>query len=270
MPDILYFVTPKLDTPGIRDLNQAAESLGISYENLLLGDPGTPSALVHAKHAIYRFGPKSVKQMVALREFLGSSSAAREVTAVLSAFDKCESYNILSSRGVAMPKSRVINDSNSSPFMPVVIKPAIGNQGNGVVLARSDEDYLRIARDYLSDGRFLAQEYIAESKSSDKRLIVANGTVLAAMKRTAAEGDFRANLHLGGSAQIYTPSSQEVKQAVDACVALDLRLGGVDIIDSNSGPLVLEVNPSPGFGISGIIGMDVAKKVVQTYLKGGS
>lgn len=182
----------------------------------------------------------------------------------LDTFDKCISYVKLKSMSISQPLSEVRTVAGEITDLPVVIKPPIGNQGNGVELIKTKDDFINLEREYFEKyGRLLIQAYIPESKGSDKRLIIVDDECVASMKRTASSGDFRANLHQGGSAVSYEPNTEEVKLAVGACSALGIRFAGVDIIDSQKGPLVLEVNPSPGFGISDIVGFDVAEAVIK-------
>ena len=110
------------------------------------------------------------------------------------------------------------------------------------------------------------QEFIEESKGTDKRLILVGETCIAAMRRTSQTDDFRANLHLGGAMETYAPTAQEVAYAVSATKAFNLRFAGVDIIDSRRGPLVLEINPSPGFSIQAVSSNDIAEEVIKQFI----
>lgn len=264
----LFIVTPKEDSPGVRSLLHAASNLDIDARVLLLEDEDISDSLGSAETVVYRFGPKSYDSCEKLATLLEGTTQGTVLKNNLQAFDKCISYQRLADLNVPMPSSVIITSNSESSAVPVVIKPPVGNQGGGVQLIQTTSDFKRERLKYLqSYGQFLAQEYIPESQGSDKRLVVVGGTVIAAMKRTAAEGDFRANLHRGGTAVTYEPTAVEVTLAIKACEVLGIQLAGVDIIDSHRGPLVLEVNPSPGFGISEVVGFDVAHQVIKILLK---
>ena len=261
-------VTPRDDSPGVRSLLHAASKHNSNTRVLLLGDEEAVDTLRSAEMVVYRFGPKSYSSCKKLAKQLEGTTQGSSLTNNLQAFDKCISYQKLADSKIPMPNSVVVTSSTQKGIVPVVIKPPIGNQGGGVQLVKTALDFEREKTKYLNMyGQFLAQEYIQESQGSDKRLVVANGVVVASMKRTAASNDFRANLHQGGSAVSYEPTNRERGLAIQACEALGIELAGVDIIDSRRGPLVLEVNPSPGFGISDVVGYDVAQAVIEALLK---
>jgi ribosomal protein S6--L-glutamate ligase len=112
--------------------------------------------------------------------------------------------------------------------------------------------------------RFLVQEYIAESKGSDLRAIVVDGAVVASMKRSSKAGEFRSNLHRGGQSVPYTLSPEETSIAIQAAKALKLGVCGIDILQSDRGPLILEINSTPGLeGIETTTGVDIAQKVIS-------
>lgn len=264
MSNSVSIVTPKNNTPGVRAFVAAAQNLSVPVEVLIVDDQTTVRTLDMGSAAIYRFGPRSYHAFEALSEALSNPTQKTLLINNLRAFDKCLSYKILDDSEVAQPKSEVRTQAGAMPELPVVIKPPIGNQGNGVELVRSGDQFRALEEKYLDEyGRLLVQSYIPESKGSDKRLIIVEGVCVAAMTRKAAAGDFRANLHQGGSATGYAPTQQEVALAVKACQVLGLQFAGVDIIDSQQGPLILEVNPSPGLGISEFVGFDVAEAVLQ-------
>ena len=188
--------------------------------------------------------------------------------------DKLRSMQLLSKTGVAIPKtvfSRNTTDIDSLidsvGGVPVVIKLARGTHGNGVVLA----DTKRMAKSALQalylhneDGtNILVQEFIKESAGTDIRVFVVGGRVVASMKRQSLDDDFRSNLHKGGEGISIKLTEEERKMAIKAARAMGLNIAGVDMMRSNRGPLVLEVNASPGFGIEKVTGRDVATPIIE-------
>jgi ribosomal protein S6--L-glutamate ligase len=148
---------------------------------------------------------------------------------------------------------------------PVVIKLLEGTQGIGVVLAHTQETTETIIEACMRlNADTLVQEYIKEAGGADVRCLVVSGKFIAAMKRQAAKGEFRSNLNRGGSASIVKLSPAERKAAINAAKTMELNMGGVDILRSNSGPVVIEVNSSPVLvGIETATGKDVARMIIQ-------
>ncbi len=260
-------VTRTNTAPGAVSLYNASLSLGLSVQLSLLGSEGILNDIQQAEFVFYRIGPKYYTDYQRLATNL-TGAAQQQLQAVLQAFDKIESHKILSRSGAPVPLSESITEDFSDYYsFPFVLKVPRGNRGEGVELVSNDTELATAKRDLFSiSSTVLMQEYVAESRGSDKRIIVAGGQVVASMLRTAADGDFRANLHQGGSGTVYSPSSEEARIAVAACDALGLQFAGVDIIDSSRGPLVLEVNPSPGLALSSVVGFDVAQKVIKTLV----
>jgi ribosomal protein S6--L-glutamate ligase len=137
-----------------------------------------------------------------------------------------------------------------------------GNQGNGVALLKNQADFDAFVAEYNEEGYFV-QDFVEQATGHDKRLLIAGGKLIGAMERHSTTDDFRANLHQGGQATAYTPTEREVELAQLAANAFGVDFVGVDIIDSIDGPLVLEVNPSPGLKIGEIIGVDIAEKIIK-------
>lgn len=191
--------------------------------------------------------------------------------AVLCARDKLRSLQMLAARGIAMPVT-VFGDNpdDTEDLMallgepPHVIKLNEGSQGTGVVLAEKPAASRSVIEAFRGlYANFLVQEFIAEAKGCDLRCFVVGGKVVAAMQRSAGAGDFRANLHRGGTAAEVRLSKEESRVAVRAAEALGLGVAGVDLLRSARGPLVLEVNASPGLeGIEAATGVDVAGAIV--------
>ena len=154
---------------------------------------------------------------------------------------------------------------------PVVIKLLEGTQGIGVVLAETQKTAEAIIEAFMGlNASILVQEYIKEAGGSDIRCFVVGGKVIAAMKRQAAPGEFRSNLHRGGSASLVRLSPAERKTAVDAARTLGLNCCGVDILRSNNGPVVMEVNSSPGLeGIEAATNKDVAGMIIE-FIEGSA
>lgn len=252
--------------PGVKSLLMAARSLRCGISVVSPDDSNIKESIDNASHAIFRFGPKSYIKFCNLLVKL-TGQPRLDLEKAICAFDKINTYRVLSNAGLPIPKSWVIKRDYLYDGANFIIKIAKGNQGLGVEKIISQESLNDFTNLYIKDDEFLAQEFIPEAKSRDKRLFVIGDRVVAAMERRSVSDDFRANLHLGAVAQAYVPTPLEVDVAIRSIKAFELNYGGVDIIDSNRGPLVLEVNPSPGFGISQITGVDVAKELIK-YMMG--
>jgi len=191
--------------------------------------------------------------------------------AIARSRDKLHSLQTMSQAGLPVPRTAVIAQARAlfaamqtvgGP--PVVIKLIEGTQGRGVVLARNLATAAAVlAKVHQHKRQALVQEYIAEAAGRDVRVIVVEGRCVAAMERSAPEGEFRANLHRGGTAVPFQLDNATKKLAVDAAKAHGLSVAGVDLIQSNRGPLLLEVNSSPGLeGIETTTQVDVAGEVI--------
>ena len=193
--------------------------------------------------------------------------------AITRARDKLRAAQILAKYDVDTPKTLVsrntsdIDDLLEQIGLPVIIKLASGTHGNGVILAdtrKAAKSALQAFYLYNEDGtNILLQEFIKESAGTDIRAFVVGGRVIASMKRQSLDDDFRSNLHKGGLGTPIKLTDQEKKTAVKAAKAMGLHICGVDIMRSERGPLVLEVNASPGFGIEKVTGRDVASKIIE-------
>lgn len=266
---MITITTSSKRAPGVVEFERAATELGVQVAIHDIADDSTIQAIDQAEQLLVRVGPKSYERYRQVAERIHNPSRANDIRRTLAAFDKCKSYELLADASVAMPVSEVIKEAAEPSFLPGVVKIPRGNQGKGIYLVSTPGEYREAVDACLEYGECLYQEYIAESKGTDKRLIVGNGRFVAAMQRVATGDDFRANLHLGGSALGYTPSTLEIDLACRAVEALGLEYAGVDIIDSERGPLVLEVNPSPGMAISQVSGVDVAKEIIKILQKRG-
>lgn len=261
----LLIVGSDIQAPGSQSLKKAAGVLGIDADIALVNEPDIAARVQDADHVIYRLRPKSYGLFQALAGRLAGPKADA-LSAMLAAFDKFRTYEILSRHDIPTPKSRLIKSNDTIETYPVVAKILNGNQGIGVSLLHSNEDFEAFKANFPAEENILLQDFIEESKGTDIRLFVVGNQVVAAMRRVAETGDFRANLHLGARMDRYVPSDEEVALGVRAVGAFRLPFAGVDIISSNKGPLVLEVNPSPGFGIQEVSDRDVALEVVKGVL----
>jgi ribosomal protein S6--L-glutamate ligase len=171
-----------------------------------------------------------------------------------------------------MPKTAFTNFSKQENKVlkhigqaPVVIKLLEGTQGLGVILAESNKAAKSVVEAFESlNTRVILQEFIAEAGGSDIRILVVDGEVVGSIKRQGAEGEFRSNLHRGGKATVYKLNRSEKATALKAAKSMGLAIAGVDLLQSKRGPMVLEVNSSPGLeGIETATGIDIASRIVE-------
>lgn len=195
--------------------------------------------------------------------------------AITRSRDKLRCMQILSGAGLGLPITgfaRTTSDVDDLISMvggaPLVIKLLEGTQGIGVVLAETKKAASSVIEAFYGLGNnILIQEYIKEAKGTDIRAFVVDGKVVGAMKRTAKEGEFRSNLHRGGTAEIVKLTRKERETAVAAAKAMGLTVAGVDMLPSTRGPLILEVNSSPGLeGIEKATNKDIAGEIIK-YLE---
>lgn len=207
-----------------------------------------------------------------LRQFeVGGTYSVNESIAITRSRDKLRAHQLLARRGIGQPVTSYAHSADATNDLiqsvggaPLVVKIMESTHGNGVVLAetkKAAEALINAFRGLEAD--FLVQEFIKESGGADIRCFVIGERVIAAMQRTAAPGEFRSNLHRGGTAQVVKLRPDERKLAVKAAQVMGLDVAGVDIIRSNHGPLVLEVNSSPGLeGIESATGKDIATAII--------
>lgn len=195
-----------------------------------------------------------------------------ESVAIGRSRDKLRSMQLLARDGIGLPVTTFAHDPKQTDEVlklaggaPIVIKLLEGTQGLGVVLADTDRSATSVVEAFRASGtNILLQEFIKEAGGTDIRAIVVGGKVIAAMKRTGAEGDFRSNLHRGGSAQVIKLSPEERSTAIRAAKTMGLGVCGVDMLRANHGPVVMEVNSSPGLeGVEKATGLDVAGKIIE-------
>ena len=216
-----------------------------------------------------RYGTAIVRQLEMQGVYTVSGSLA-----INRSRDKLRSLQLLAKAGVGIPKTVVSRNSKDIDNlldklggMPVIIKLARGTHGNGVVLAETKKAAKSVLQAFYltnEDGtNVLLQEFIKESAGTDIRAFVVGGRVVASMKRQSLDDDFRSNLHKGGEGKVIKLTEEERKMAIKAAKAMGLNVAGVDMMRSERGPLVLEVNASPGFGIEKVTGRDVATSIIE-------
>ncbi len=191
--------------------------------------------------------------------------------AIVRSRDKLRSMQIMAKAGVGIPKTVFARDTADLEDVldqvggaPVIIKVARGTHGNGVVLAETRKAAKAVMQAFYVEGvSFVVQEFVAESAGVDIRAFVVNGKVVASMLRQSLDDDFRSNLHQGGQGIPVKLTDEERKIAQRAAKAMGLAVCGVDMMRSERGPLVLEVNSSPGFGIEKVTNHNVATKIID-------
>ena len=208
-----------------------------------------------------------------LRQFeVGGVYSINESVAIVRSRDKLRAHQLLARKGVGMPITGYAHSAHATDDLiefvggaPLLVKVMQSTQGKGVLLAetyKAAESLINAFRDLNTD--FLVQEFIREAGGSDIRCFVIGDKVIAAMQRLAAEGEYRSNLHRGGNAEIVKLKPNERLLAVRAAKVMGLDLAGVDLIRSAHGPLVLEVNSSPGLkGIEAATGKDIAGAIIE-------
>ena len=213
------------------------------------------------------FGTAVVRQFEMMKVF-----TATESQALVRSRDKLRSLQILARVGLDLPKTvfsnyskQVSNIVDKVGGAPLVIKLLEGTQGIGVVLADNKNSAESILEAFNGlQARVIVQEFIKEAKGADLRVFIIDGVVVGAMKRQGKEGEFRSNLHRGGSAEVVTLTDEEENAALKAAKAMGLGIAGVDMLQSARGPLILEVNSSPGLeGIETATGKDIATLIIK-------
>ncbi|MDF1727633.1 MAG: 30S ribosomal protein S6--L-glutamate ligase [Sulfitobacter sp.] len=215
--------------------------------------------------SITPYGCAVIRQFETIGTYCINGSAG-----ILSSRDKLHAHQVLASKRIGMPTTAFAASPKDTRNLmdlvgtaPLIVKLLESTQGKGVVLAETKKAAESVIDAFRGlKANFLVQDFVKEAAGEDIRCLVVAGKVVAAMKRTGAEGDFRSNLHRGGSAKVVRISKEERDTAVRAARAFGLGKAGVDLLRSESGPKVLEVNSSPGFeGIEGATGKDIVGKV---------
>lgn len=238
---------------------------GIIYKGHMLDNVDAVIPRIGA--SVTFFGTAVVRQFEMMKVF-----TAIESQALVRSRDKLRSLQILSRAGLGLPKTVFTNYARNVKDIvksvggaPVVIKLLEGTQGLGVVLAETDNAAESVIEAFNGlKARVIVQEFIAEAKGSDIRAFVVDGVVVGAMKRQGKKGEFRSNLHRGGTASFIELTEEEENTALKAARVLGLGIAGVDMLQSKHGPLILEVNSSPGLeGIEAATGKDIANSIIR-------
>ena len=213
------------------------------------------------------YGAAVVRQFEQMKVF-----SCVESQALVRSRDKLRSLQLLAKAGLGMPKTafasipkNIENVLEQVGGAPVVIKLLEGTQGIGVILAETHKSAKSVIESFLAlKANILVQEFIKEAGGADVRAFIVDGKIVGAMKRQGLPGEFRSNLHRGGSANVIELTKAERETAIKAAKKLGLAIAGVDMLQSSRGPLVMEVNSSPGLeGIEGATGVDIAGKIIE-------
>lgn len=213
------------------------------------------------------YGAAVVRQFEQMKVF-----SSVESQALVRSRDKLRSLQLLAKAGLGMPKTAFASIPKNIDGVielvggaPVVIKLLEGTQGIGVILAETHKSAKSVIESFLAlKANILVQEFIKEAGGADIRAFIVDGKIVGAMKRQGAPGEFRSNLHRGGSASVLELTKEERETAIKAAKKLGLAIAGVDMLQSSRGPLVMEVNSSPGLeGIEGATGVDIAGKIIE-------
>lgn len=243
-------------SPGQFQLNYKGKSLA-----------GFDAVIPRIGASITRYGTAVLRQFEMMGAYTPNSSDA-----ILRARDKLRCHQLLAAEGIGLPVTVFGDNPDDTQDLldlmgepPHIIKLNEGSQGAGVILA----EQLSASRSVIEALRglyanFLVQEFIPEAKGADIRCFVVGDRVVASMKRQAAAGEFRSNLHRGGAATVVELSVEERDTALKSAKALGLAVAGVDLLRSRHGPMVLEVNSSPGLeGIESVTGIDIAGAMIE-------
>lgn len=212
------------------------------------------------------YGTSIVRQF----EMQGAFTTASSI-AIVRSRDKLRSTQLLARAGIGIPKTVFARETADLDDViaeaggaPLIIKVASGTHGSGVVLAETKKAAEAVMQAFYVEGvNFLVQEFISESAGTDIRALVVGGRVVASMKRQSLDDDFRSNVHKGGEGSKINLTEEERKMAQKAAKTMGLSICGVDMVRSDRGPLVLEVNSSPGFAIEKIAGRNVAVRIIK-------
>lgn len=267
---------------------EAGEQRG--HEMILIDHMKTVLVIEQGRPHIY-FNGKQVTDINAVIPRIGSSATfygsavvrqfemmkiftAVESQALVRSRDKLRSLQILARAGIGIPKTAfasspkdkdIVNVIDSIGGPPCIIKLLEGTQGIGVVLAENQKAAISVIEAFMKlKANMLVQEFVKEAGGADIRVFIVDGQIIGAMKRQAKDGEFRSNLHRGGSSSYIELTADERATSIKAVKKLGLGIAGVDLLQSSRGPLVMEVNSSPGLeGIEGSTGIDIAGKIIK-------
>ncbi len=213
------------------------------------------------------FGSSVIRQFEAMGIF-----TTLKAEALLKARNKLTCMQLLSGAGLGVARTGITNNLYTLPFIidkvstaPYIVKLATGTQGLGVILSESKSNAESIVEAFQkTEEKVLIQQFIEEARGSDIRVFVIDGEIVGAMKRQAKNGEFRSNLHRGAQSEKVVLTSEEEEVALKATKIMGLHIAGVDMLRSHTGPLILEVNASPGLeGIEGTTQIDIAGKIIE-------
>lgn len=250
-------------------INISAEKPEIHYRGEVLED--VDAIIPRLKPSMTFYGCAVLRQFKSIGAF-----CLNHATAINNSRDKLRSLQLLSDNKIPMPVTSFASSPSDTKDMitmvggaPLVIKLLEGTQGKGVVLAETNKAAESVINAFKSlRANILAQEFIKEAQGKDIRCFVIDGKVVGSIQREAAEGEFRANLHLGGTASFIKTTLEERRIAINAARAMGLKVAGVDLIRSKSGPKVLEINSSPGLeGIEEVTNKDIAGLMIECIEK---
>lgn len=246
-------------------MNINSERPEVHYEGRVL--PRFDAVIPRIGAAITQYGCAVVRQFA-----MTGALCLNGADAIAVSRDKLAAHQMLARFGIGMPVTAFASAATDLAHVigivggaPLVVKLLQASQGRGVVLAESEQAARSVIGAFQDlEAHFLVQEFVAEAGGADIRLIVLGGKVAAAMKRQAKPGDFRSNLHRGGRAEPIKPTREEKELAIRAARVMGLEFAGVDLLRSKAGPVVLEVNSSPGLqGVEGVTKEDLAGLVIQ-------
>jgi ribosomal protein S6--L-glutamate ligase len=246
-------------------MNITSHNPGIHYKGVAI--EGIDAIIPRIGASVSFYGAAVVRQF----EMMGVYSV-NESVAITRSRDKLRALQLLSRKGIGLPVTGFANSPDDTQDLldfvggaPVVIKLLEGTQGVGVVLAETQQAAESVIEAFSGLGaNFMVQEFIKEAGGADIRCFVIGDKVVAAMKRQGKEGDFRSNLHRGGTAKLIKITPEERSTAVRSANVMGLNVAGVDLLRSNHGPVVMEVNSSPGLeGIEHATGKDIASLIIE-------
>lgn len=271
---------------SLRRFKQTAAELGVKWSRI---DPSRCDLYLGKKGRTILTGGRAIPSLDAALVRRGSGIEDYEITMVnqlehtgvsvlngtyglLVSRDKYWSLRRLADHGIPVPRTVVLNhpDAIENAYKvigepPVILKILRGMRGTGVMIAESKKSVRSILETFQAQGtRVLLQEYVAESEGADTRILVVAGKVVAAMRREAAVGEFRSNIHRGGTGRIVKPDARSRQIAIQAAKIVGLDIAGVDLLDTHEGPKVMEVNSSPGFeGLEKATGQDISRIIID-------
>lgn len=246
-------------------MNIASHNPSIHYRGEEL--PKIDAVIPRIGASITFYGTALIRQFEMMNIYCVNRSLA-----ITRSRDKLRCLQLLSSKGLGLPITGFSHSPGDIKDLitmvggtPLVIKLLEGTQGIGVVLAETTKAAESVIEAFLGlKANIMVQEYIKESKGADIRCFVVGGKVVAAMQRKAKPGEFRSNIHRGGKSSVVELTSKERKAAILAAELLGLNIAGVDILRSKRGPLIMEINSSPGLeGIESTTGCDVAGAIIE-------